>query len=65
MIVERYEKLRHLAKLVQQVDGDFNMFLRYVDADESLTFVTATEMVHAWSTVRNEMAGKEISIIYG
>lgn len=63
--MNKYQKLYKLAKLVQEVDGDFAMFMRYVDNEKELTFVTATEIVQAWSSARNDLAGKEISIIYG
>lgn len=65
--MEKYKKLEKLAKTVQAIDGDFALFMRFIDNDSDLRFIGATEIVLAWSRARNELCGdgKEISIIYG
>lgn len=61
----KQEKLDNLAKLILDLDGDFNMFLQYVNNDDELRFVGATQLTLTWCKWRDSLCRKEIGVIYG
>lgn len=63
---DKLNRLYNFAYTVQELDGDFGLYMQFVDTDEALKDVPAIDVVTMWGKARRSLSvDKEIHLIYG
>lgn len=62
----KLSRLYNLAYTVHELDGDFALYMQFVETDETLSDVSAVDIVNMWGRARRSISvDKEINLIYG